>query len=76
MFRQEVPIEKTHASGTWRAIRSMAVPANVTTAHSSQSAIHESGTRQMKNIEEEVIPFKRRNSPGYPETADTSLSKS
>jgi len=75
MSNSEIPAQKKlHASGTWRAIRSMAVPANVTALHSSVSpSALPSGPRQLKNIEEASV---KRNSPGYFETADPSFSKS
>ncbi len=78
MSNSDVPVQKNlHASGTWRAIRSMAVPANVASVRASHSpSAHLSGPRKIENIEEEAVRLKRRNSPGYFETAEPSLSES
>lgn len=77
MSKLEVPVQKSHASGSWRAIRSMAVPASVTSVRSNASpAIHHSGVRKIQKIEEESIMLKVRQSPGYFETADPSFSRS
>jgi hypothetical protein len=55
----------------------MAVPANVASVRASHSpSAHLSGPRKIENIEEEAVRLKRRNSPGYFETAEPSLSES
>jgi len=77
MSKPEVPIQKSHLSGSWRVVRSMAVPSNVTPAHSNESvATHQSGSRKIQKIEEESVLLKPRKSPGYFETVDHSFSKS
>lgn len=78
MFKPEIPVqEKLHASGTWRAIRSMAVPASVNSVRSSDSAsAHPSVLGQVKNIEEEPVRLEWRNTSRHSQTTDTSLSKS
>lgn len=77
MSKLEIPVQKSHASGSWRAVRSMAIPASVASVHSSESlTTHHSGTRKIQKVEEESVLLKVRKSPGYFETADPSLSKS
>jgi len=77
MSRSETTVSKTHATGTWRAIRSMAVPASVIAAHSGESeATQQPGIRKVRKIEEESVRHTGRKFPGYFETADPSFSKS
>lgn len=77
MSKTEAPVHKSHPSGSWRAVRSMAVPASVMSIHSKESPVtHHSGTRKIQKVEEESILLKARKSPGYFETADPSFSKS
>jgi hypothetical protein len=77
MPEPHTPIHKTHPSGSWRVVRSMAVPANVTQAHANQSLnAHQSGTRKVQKIEEESVLLKPRRAPGYFETSNHLFSKS
>ena len=77
MFKPETHTSKTHASGSWRAIRSMAVPAGVKSMHSSDFMhAHHSGIKQVQKIEQDSIVLKPRKTPGYFETADASFSNS
>ena len=77
MSKSEPPIQKKHASGSWRAVRSTSVPAGVNSVHSSEFApSHHSGIRRMQKIEGAATPPRERQAPGYFETADPSFSKS
>ncbi len=77
MSKPETPLQKSHPSGSWRAVRSLAVPASVTSVHAKESsATHHSGTRKIQKLEEESVLLKARKSPGYFETADHSFSNS
>jgi hypothetical protein len=77
MSKSEVPVQKSHVTGTWRAIRSMAVPANVTSVHSSQApSAHLSGLSPVKDMEKDPVFLKERKAPAYFEAADPSFSKS
>lgn len=77
MSKPEPPVQKSHASGTWRAVRSMAVPANVKSLISTDSqATHRSGEREIPKIDKQSVHLKSRNLPGYFENADPSFSKS
>lgn len=77
MSKTDAPVQKTHASGSWRVVRSMAVPAGVTSTHPKQSlSVHQSGVRKIQKLEEESVLLKPRRSPGYFETSDPSFAKS
>ena len=77
MSKPDNPVQKSHASGSWRVIRSMAVPANVTPSPVNESlTTHQSGARKIQKIEEVSVLLKPRKTPGYFETSDPSFSKS
>jgi hypothetical protein len=77
MSKPETPVHKSHASGSWRVVRSLAVPANVTTVHSNAApTTHQSGARKIQKVEEESVLLKPRKTPGYFETSDPTFSKS
>ena len=77
MSKTDTPVQKTHASGSWRVVRSMAVPAGVTSVHANPSlSVHQSGVRKIQKVEEESVMLKPRKSPGYFETSDPSFAKS
>ncbi len=76
MSKSEIPVQKSHPSGSWRAVRSLAVPAGVTSLHSNEATTHNSGARKLQKVEEQSVHLKTRKSPGYFETADSSFSKS
>ena len=77
MSTPENPIHKKHASGSWRVIRSMAVPANVTRSPSDERPVtHQSGVRKIQKVEEESVLLKPRRTPAYFEASDPSFSKS
>ena len=75
MSKTDVPNQKTHASGSWRIVRSVTVPANVTPEHSSESSLHQSGQRKAVKPEEQSAAHKPRNTPAYFETPNHLLSR-
>lgn len=76
MSRPAVPVQKPHASGSWRVVRSMAVPASVKSVHANESlTTHLSGSRKIQKIEEESVLLMTRKTPGYFETVDPAFSK-
>ena len=77
MSKPDSPVQKSHASGSWRVIRSMAVPANVTPSAMNESlTTHQSGPRKIQKSEEESVLLKPRKTPGYFEASDPSFSNS
>ncbi len=77
MSMTENQIHKTHASGSWRVIRSMAVPANVTPFPSNErTTTHQTSTRKIQKVEEESVRLEPRKTPGYFEHSDPSFSNS
>ncbi len=73
MSKPEEPVQKSHVSGSWRVVRSTAVPANVTPELSIAPPLHQSGSRRIHKVEETVV--KPRKHPGYFETVDHLVSK-
>lgn len=77
MSKLETAVQKAHPSGSWRAVRSLAVPAGVTSIHISERATtHQSAPGKIQEGKEESPLLGSRKSRGYFETANSSYSKS
>ena len=77
MSKPDSAVHKSHTSGSWRVIRSMAVPANVTPSPSNASlTTYQSGARKVRKVEEESVLLRPRKTPGYFENSDPSFSNS